>query len=224
MRWLVLGLAGLAMAGAWEPALAGPETADGWTILCSGAGAGRRCTATRVQSFPDNRGGERSVTVSLVRDAGCVTFGAVFDQPIDLDAPVWLVVDGGARQEFYTGAALLGLSHALDTGNRTVADGPADFSRFLAQVADGALALPDPGSELIARFAALKESRRIAVACAPMERLLPRLRTGTAVHLEFHAMPRTTAQPYHWGALTRRGVDVPLAGVVERLDHSFQGS
>ncbi|HEY0836944.1 MAG TPA: hypothetical protein VGE72_23740 [Azospirillum sp.] len=202
---------------------AAPATAaEPWSVECTGSGPARRCSASTVQGYANNRGGHGEVVVSLVRDAACTTLHVVFDGPVDLDRPVTLAVDGGARQEFYTSADLSLLAQALDEG-WTLRDAPVEFVRFLDDAHGGALTAAEPSEEMLNRFAAVKESRRAGVACAPMRRLLPAMLDGRTLRLEFHAEPRSATQVYHWPALTRRTADVALDGLAPALEGAAIG-
>ncbi|AWK88804.1 hypothetical protein [Azospirillum thermophilum] len=86
------------------PALAGPAgdaaaPADEPLTYCAGAAAGRRCSASLLQPFADNRGGQDRVTLTLTRGGTCDALHIAFDQTIMLDQPVW-VAAGGPRLEF----------------------------------------------------------------------------------------------------------------------------
>lgn len=212
-------LAGIALTSLASPALAAEER---WAAACSGEGMARRCSVTAVQSYPNNRGGSSEVTVSAVRDATCTTLHIVFDAPIALDRPARVAIDGGEPQTFYTPAQLAMLAQALDNGampERT----PPEFAGFLSQVSQGGMKGVEPGEEMITRFAAIKEPRRVGIACAPMQRLLPALVAGGTLHLEFHAEPRLATRVYHWPGLTRRTVDIPLDGLATALETAFAG-
>lgn len=214
MRRMGVGIAVAAglcgVAGGGRPALAQAarvDTINGWVMVCQGEEPIRRCSAARPTPFTDSQGREHVVTLSLLRDGACTTLNGVFDGPIDLGRPVWLAVDGGPRLEF---AAV-----PPDPPRTRVAAGEgADFRHFLSKAAGG-------GSLLAAGM--VKEPRRVAVTCAAMRELLPRLAAGATLRLEFSPTGLALReQPYHWPALSRRAVDVPLAGVVARLNHHFQ--
>ncbi|HYH20521.1 MAG TPA: hypothetical protein VD995_18090 [Azospirillum sp.] len=221
VRWWGFPVLGalLAAATSWTaPATA----AEPWSVECTGSGPARRCSASTVQGYANNRGGRGEVVVSLVRDATCTTLHVVFDGPVDLDRPVTLAVDGAARQEFYTSADLSLLAQALDEG-WTLRDAPVEFVRFLADAHGGAMAGIEPSDEMLNRFAAVKESRRAGVACAPMRRLLPAMMQGRTLRLEFSAEPRSATQVYHWPGLTRRSADIALDGLAAALEGASIG-
>lgn len=207
MRRMGLGIAvaaGLSgVAGGERPALAQAarvDTINGWVMVCQGEEPIRRCSAARPTPFTDSQGREHVVTLSLLRDGACTTLSGVFDEPIDLNRPVWLAVDGGPRLEF---AAVAPVPHHT----RVAAVDGADVRQFISKAAVGMV----------------KEPRRVAIACAAMRDLLPHLAAGAVLRLEFSPTGLALReQPYHWSALSRRAVDVPLAGVVARLNHHFQ--
>ncbi|HYD65193.1 hypothetical protein [Azospirillum sp.] len=196
--------------------------AEPWSVECTGSGPARRCSASTVQGYANNRGGRGEVVVSLVRDAACTTLHVVFDGPVDLDRPVTLAVDGAARQAFYTSADLSLLAQALDEG-WALRDAPVEFARFLADAHGGAMPGIEPADEMLNRFAAVKEQRRAGVACAPMRRLLPAMMQGRTLRLEFSAEPRSATQVYHWPGLTRRSVEVALDGLAAALEGASIG-
>ncbi|HYD30579.1 MAG TPA: hypothetical protein VEB64_06930 [Azospirillaceae bacterium] len=207
------------LATAWF--LVGTGTAGAvptWKSLCSGNGAERRCTASMRQSYLNTLGGLNQVTVSLMRENGCETLHVVFDRPVDMNRPVGLAVDGGDVAYFYSGDELAGLARALDEGTEAPAEGPPEFTAFLGEV-DGAK-FTDPGAEMVARFARLKEPLRLGMACAATSRLMPSLRAGRMLHLAFSARPGNRAQPYHWPRLRNRAVDIPLEGLFATLDEA----
>lgn len=194
-------------------ALAGPrsaaaqavrvDTVSGWVVVCQGEEPIRRCSAARPAPFSDAQGREHTVTFNLMRDGGCTTLTGVFDQPIDPNRPVWLVVDGGPRLEF----------SAVPAGEG------ADFQRFLTRAGGG----PAPSGTGVAPPGMVKETRRVGITCAGMRGLLPRLAAGSALHLEFSpAGMGRRVQPYHWPALSARAVDVPLSDVLARLTRHLQ--
>ncbi|MDQ2101883.1 hypothetical protein [Azospirillum isscasi] len=215
----------LAGLGAAAPALAVEAPISG--AVCAGEGAGQRCTVSAVQPFADNRGGLGELSISAVRDAACTTLHIVFDEPIALTRPVTLTVDGTPPQRFYTPRQLSDLAGALDEGPQPGAvppAGPPEFTRFLSQVAEGAIADDDAGPEMLKRFAAVKEPRRIGLTCGPMERLLPPIRSGRPLRLEFQMEANTATQVYHWARLDRRTVEFRLDGLLEALDRAMPGS
>jgi len=208
--------AGLAGVG-WAPAGAGPapvpgvrvDTVGGWVLICQGEGPARRCTAARRTPFTDSQGREHVVTLSLLREGGCTTLSGVFDTPIDLKRPVWLTVDGGPRLEF---AVPPPAPRPHEAAGRAT-----DLQRFITSAAGrpSAVAAVPAGP---APAGLVKEPWRVAVTCAAMGELMPRLATAATLRLEFSPAgfgPRV--QPYHWPALARRAVDVPLSDVLARL-------
>ncbi|WP_183178780.1 hypothetical protein [Azospirillum sp. OGB3] len=211
--------------GAATPALAVEvPTSD---TVCAGEGAGRRCTVSTVQPFPDNRGGLGELSISAVRDAACTSLYIVFDEPIALARPVTLAVDGAPPQRFYTPRQLSDLADTLDKGPQTGAApevGPPEFTRFLSQVAAGAITDEVAGTEMLRRFAAIKEPRRIGLTCGPMERLLPLMRADRPLRLEFQRQANSATQLYHWPRLDRRTVEFRLGGLLEALDRAMPGS
>ncbi|WP_448204213.1 hypothetical protein [Azospirillum sp. sgz302134] len=227
-RWVGLLLLGLGFAA---PALAEtlptisptPVSMAIPAATCLGEGPARRCTAMVDQSFANNRGGMSALSISAVRDATCTTLHIVFDGPIALDRPVTLTPDGAPAQRFYTPDELTDLARALDNGTRPSNPAP-EFARFLTQVSSGAIKDADAGREMLNQFAAIKEPRRIGLTCGPMERLLPQIRTGRAVRLEFEVEPRTTLQAYHWSRLEGRAVDLRLDELLASLDRAMPGS
>ncbi|OYD81340.1 hypothetical protein [Azospirillum brasilense] len=195
--------------------------------VCAGEGAGQRCTVSAVQPFADNRGGLGELSISAVRDAACTSLYIVFDEPIALARPVTLTVDGAPPQRFYTPRQLSDLATALDDGPQTGTGpeaGPPEFTRFLTQVAERAIADEDAGPEMLRRFAAIKEPRRIGLTCGPMERLMPLIRSDRPLRLEFQRQANSATQVYHWPRLDRRTVEFRLGGLLEALDRAMPGS
>ncbi|MBY3755687.1 hypothetical protein GBZ26_06965 [Azospirillum formosense] len=195
--------------------------------VCAGEGAGRRCTVSTVQPFADNRGGLGELSISVVRDVACTSLYIVLDEPITLAHPVTLAVDGAPAQRFYTPRQLSELADALDDAGPTDAaaeGGAPEFTRFLRQVAEGAIADEDAGAEMLSRFAAIKEPRRIGLTCGPMERLLPLIRSDRRLRLEFQKQASGATQVYHWPRLDRRTVEFRLGGLLEALDRAMPGS
>lgn len=220
VRWLGILALGALLA---KPAAAGTP----WQTGCSGQGAERRCTVTTTRAYPNNRGGKSEVTLVIVRDATCTTLHVTFDGPIAVNRPVRLALDGGPPQHFYTADQLGQLTRALDamsTGPdapdvpRRTERTPPEFTRFLKQVSHGDLKDTTPEDEMVARFAALKEPRRIGLACAPTLRLLPRLSLARMLRLDFSAEPRNRTSVYHWTRLTDRTVELDLEGLSAALD------
>lgn len=195
--------------------------------VCAGEGAGQRCTVSAVQPFADNRGGLAELSISAVRDASCTTLHIVFDEPIAVARPVTLTVEGAPPQRFYTPGQLSYLAGRLDEGPQPGAvpeAGPPEFTRFLTQVAEGAITEDNSGPEMLKRFAAIKEPRRIGLTCGPMERLLPQMRSDRPLRLEFQKEAPTATQVYHWPRLDRRVVEFRLGGLLEALDRAMPGS
>ncbi|AWJ87430.1 hypothetical protein TSH58p_29050 (plasmid) [Azospirillum sp. TSH58] len=195
--------------------------------VCAGEGTGQRCTVSAVQPFADNRGGLGELSISAVRDAACTSLYIVFDEPIALARPVTLAVDGAPPQRFYTPRQLSDLADALDEGPQAGAApeaAPPEFARFLAQVAAGAITDEDAGTEMLSRFAAIKEPRRIGLTCGPMERLMPLIRSDRPLRLEFQRQANSATQVYHWPRLDRRTVEFRLGGLLEALDRAMPGS
>ncbi|WP_247890120.1 hypothetical protein [Azospirillum brasilense] len=195
--------------------------------VCVGEGAGRRCTVSAVQPFPDNRGGLGELSISAVRDAACTSLYIMFDEPIALARPVTLMVDGAPPQRFYTPRQLSELADALDEASQpdTAPEaGPPEFTRFLSQVAEGAITDDDAGAEMLRRFAAIKEPRRIGLTCGPMERLMPLMRSDRPLRLEFQKQADSATQVYHWPRLDRRTVEFRLGDLLEALDRAMPGS
>lgn len=196
-------------------------------VACAGEGDGQRCTASAVQRFADNRGGLSELSISAVRDSACTTLHIVFDEPIAVARPVTLTVEGTPPQRFYTPGQLSNLARALDEGPQpgSVPEaGPPEFTRFLTLVAKGAITEDDSGPEMLKRFAAIKDPRRIGLTCGPMERLLPLIRSGRALRLEFQRQANSATQVYHWPRLDRRTVEFRLGGLLEALDRAMPGS
>jgi len=221
---------GSALAETPTPASTEPPSATP-PVTCAGDGMGRRCTAAAIQDFANNRGGQSALSLNAVRDATCTTLHIVFDGPIDVKRPVTLSVDGAPPQQFYTPDELTELARALDDGARTITDTGADaggtppeFARFLTQVSTGAIKDSDAGQEMLNRFAAIKETRRVGLACGPMERLLPLIRAGHSLRLEFQVDARTATQVYHWPKLDSRVVELRLDGLLSSLDRTMPRS
>jgi hypothetical protein len=203
--------------GAAESAVQ-PTIDDGWTRSCTGNGSARRCVASFKQKIPDYRKGSSGVTVMIRQDTGCHSLHIVFDAPIAVDRPVRLTIDGGPRIGFYTNPQLVRLARAVDDGVEPRGL-PAEFIAFYRDVEAGRIGRGDAaGAELIARFAQIKEARRAGMACIPTERLLPDLRTGQVLHLDFWAETYGPARIYHWPQLSSRSIEVPLRGLAAILD------
>jgi hypothetical protein len=156
--------------------------------------------------------------VALRLDAQCTSLHVSFDAPILVRRPVGLSIDGGPRQTFYTNRELTLLARAIDDGIEP-GWGPPEFMSFYCEVAaDYRDDVQAAGSELIARFAWIKEPRRIGVACSATARLLPALRAGHLLALDFHTEPRESGAAWYWPQLDARGASVPLDGLAAALD------
>ncbi|WP_448188328.1 hypothetical protein [Azospirillum sp. sgz301742] len=83
---------------------------------------------------------------------------------------------------------------------------------------DGPIALDRPARIALddgpAQEFAMKESRRIGLACAPMERLA----SARVLRIDFSAEPSNRTRVYHWLSLTERSVSVPLEGLMATFD------
>lgn len=221
-KWLGMLASGISAlliltAGAGSAAAAD----DPVSLACSqkDPAKGRRCVASTIQGFADNRGGQSAVTVTLTRDGDCSTLTVTFDRPIAIDQPVRLAAEGIAPQAFYTGTELAQLARALDDG-APLAAGPPEFTRFLEEVARGQYDDQEPAREMLNRFAAIKEPRGAILTCGPTARLLAALHSGQPVRLEFQVAPRAITRVYHWPELERRIVDLPLGALAASLDRS----
>lgn len=215
-QWAAVG--GLTVAAVLAVAAPAAAADAPWSTHCVGNGPERNCTISSKLKYPSVRGTRDEVLVSLIQDADCRTLHITFDRAIDLDRPVTLSVDQGNRHSFYTGAELSRLARALDE-NAAPTDVPPEFLHFFRQVESGAIDGGDKaGQEMVARFALVKEPRRIGMACVATERLLSDLRAGKILRLEFHHQPRSTPQVYHWPRLTERTTDIRLDGLAAALD------
>ncbi|MBP2290449.1 hypothetical protein [Azospirillum rugosum] len=218
---LQTGLSAPALAETAVPASTAPPSA--FPVACAGDGPARRCTASAVEDFANNRGGQSELSLNAVRDGTCTTLHIVFDGPIALDRPVTLTVDGAPPQRFYTPGALSELARALDDG-KLPDDAPPEFASFLQQVTSGRVKDADAGPEMLTRFAAVKEARRVGLTCGPMERLLPLLRTGHTARLEFQVANGTKQRVYHWLRLDSRVVTLRVDDLLASLDRAMPGS
>lgn len=214
---LLLGT-GTARAAPPQPPEASAKPGPDWSAVCPRKGPDGFCTVTATPAYGDNRGGRERVTVSLRHDAQCTSLHVGFDRAIDLSRPVQLRVDDGPVQAFYTPEQLNDLADAVDAGRRAELGEPG-FAAFLTEVAAGEVQAGEPAAaEMLARFARIKESRRLGVACEAMARLLPQLRKGSLLRLTFHVATAAEPEPYHWPALGRREVVVPLQSLAPILD------
>ncbi len=214
---LLLGAAPARSAPPQAPEAAEKPGPD-WSAVCPRKGPDGFCTITATPAYGDNRGGRERVTVSLRRDAQCTSLHVGFDRAIDLSRPVLMRVDDGPVQAFYTPKQLNDLADAVDAGQRANLGEPG-FAAFLTEIAAGQVAAGEPAAaEMLARFARIKESRRLGVACEAMARLLPQLRAGSLLRLSFHVVTPSEPEPYHWPALGRREVVVPLQSLAPILD------
>ncbi|ACJ00825.1 hypothetical protein [Rhodospirillum centenum] len=208
----------------------GPAARDGsrqeqarqgvWHATCDGRGAARICSVTARHAYADHRGGRGRVSITLRRDSACTSLHVGFDRDIDVRRPVLLQVDDGPVHGFHTDRELGALARAVDEGPSAPRTPMAPaFTAFLEEVATGRLAPgTDAASELVARFALLKETRRLGVACPGTDRLLPELHRGRMLHLSFHVRREEEPAPYHWTVFDRRTLSVPLAGLDILLD------
>jgi len=193
---------------------AGPE----WQQVCQDGPRGRFCALTLEERFPENRGGSGRVTVSVRRDADCTSLHVGFDRAIDLARPVTMQVDGGPAEGFYTGDELNELARAVDSGEAPGGVRP-EFAAFWREVAAGSLGDASAAArELVARFARVKNADRLGVACPVADRLLPRLLAARSLRLTFHVDTGRPLEVYHWPALNRREVTIPLERLAAALD------
>lgn len=191
-----------------------------WRTTCEARGPAPACTVTARPSYADNRGGSGRVSVNLRHDSECTSLHVGFDRDIDVQRPVLLQIDDGPVYGFFTNRELSDLARAVDAGTTArPGDVAPEFAAFLNEVAAGSYGTgAGAAEELVARFAMLKESRRLGVACPSAERLLPLLRAGHVLRLSFHIRRNEPAAPYHWPAFDRREVTVSLEGLDELLE------
>lgn len=222
---VMLGLTALPAAAADGPAPSDggrPEQARQgiWHATCDGREAARTCTVSARPAYADHRGGRGRVSITLRRDSACTSLHVGFDRDIDVRRPVLLQVDDGPVHGFHTDRELVALARAVDEGPSALRTPMAPaFNAFLEEVATGRLAPgTDAASELVARFALLKETRRLGVTCPGTDRLLPELRRGRMLHLSFHVRREKEPAPYHWTVFDRRTVSLPLEGLDILLD------
>lgn len=207
--------AGIVLAGIGT----GTTAHASWEASCMGTGAEQECTVTTAQRFHNNRGGRNQVKVSLKTRGDCVTLHMTFDAPLDIDEPVVARVDGHPPISFYTMSELTELARAIDTEQRP--DGVApELAAFYDTVQAGGLEDGvSPAAELVVRFARVKESYSLGMACAPTTTLLPKLASGGALTIHFQdQQPHDQPTLYHWSGLDARRVTVPLDGLSEALD------
>ncbi|HZH27777.1 MAG TPA: hypothetical protein VEY95_11415 [Azospirillaceae bacterium] len=198
------------------PGAAQPPREGVWASACKGEGAGRMCDHTVQQAYPNNRGSLNRMLIAVRQAPECTSLHITFDSDIDVMRPVSLSVDGGAQHLFYTGGELARFAKDLDDG-QPVTWAPPAFQAYAAQVESGEIASDAAIPELVARFALVKEERRLGAACAAAERLLAELKAGNEMVLSFAAEPRSTGEIYHWPALDRRTVRVSLPGLRSAL-------
>ncbi len=211
---LAVGLGAPGALAATEPGRT-EGARPGWARTCAGADADRQCLLTLRQTYANLRGGRNEMSVTLRRKSSCTTLHVSFDAPIELDRPVWITIDGGERHAFYRESDLTRLARAVDD-RQEPAWGPEEFRGFYAEVRDGRVA--SAGTELVARFARVKDTRQLGLACAATERLMPELARGRVLTIEFHAESKGGEEPYHWPRMAARRVAVPLEGLVHALD------
>jgi len=221
---ILAGPMSLGVSPAWAADKKPAGTAATWQAECPEGPRGRFCAVTALPPYAENRGGRGRISVTLRRDAECTSLHVGFDRRIDVTRPVHLRVDDGPARAFYTSRQLNDLARAVDEG-ASAAVGTADghvpeFSAFLQEIGNRRLASSEAASELLARFAHVKDSQRLGIACPAAERLIPELLKGRTLRLSFHLAPVERAQPYHWPAFDRREVAVPLdelAGILASL-------
>jgi hypothetical protein len=186
-----------------------------WARSCDGETGGRQCLTTLRATYPNNRGGRNEVAVTLRRTASCSTLHVAFDAPIAIDRPAWISIDAGERHPFYTETELARFARAVDA-RQEPAWAPEEFRRFFAEVRDGRVA--SAGTELVARFARVKDGRRLGLACSATQRLMPELARGSVLTVEFQLESKGGMEPYHWPRMATRRVSVPLEGMLHALD------
>ncbi|WP_207481079.1 hypothetical protein [Arenibaculum pallidiluteum] len=211
---LLTALAALAPAAA----SASPEKPGGdrpvWTHSCSDGGD-RQCHLTLRQRYDAAIGKDGEVAVTLRRSRSCVTLHVAFDAPVAAERPAWIAIDDGARLPFYTEAELTRLARAVDA-DQEPAWGPDEFRGFYAEVKQGRVT--SAGNELVARFARVKDSHGLGLACAATARLMPDLARGRVLTIEFTPGGKGETEPYHWPRMATRRVSVPLEGMTLTLD------
>lgn len=223
----LMELTGLLIAGLLLIA-AGPAvpaaTLDGWSMRCTGDPGARRCTISARPDYADNRGGKGRLTVALRADAGCTTLHVEFDRAIDVRRPVLMRVDGGPVRAFHTAPALSAMARQLDEGLAPAlldGTGPdaAAIDGFWRDISTGRIRQgAQAAEELVARFALVKEEHKLGVGCQSMARLLPELRRGSHLRLSFHLARPGPRAVYHWPALDRREVVIPISGLAGLLE------
>ena len=70
----------------------------------------------------------------------------------------------------------------------------------------------------MARFARVKDTTGLGLACAATARLLPELARGSTLTIGFTPGLRSAHEPYHWPSIATRQVSVPLEGLTLALD------
>lgn len=193
------------------------QASEGWHGSCDGADGNRYCLVSHDARYPNHRGGHDQVRITVRRDPSCDSLHILFEHDIALDRPVSLTIDGGPKIHFYTSRELTRLARDVDHGIAP-AWGPPEFQAFYRQIETGAIPADQAATELVARFAHVKEPRRIGVACAAATKLMARLRAARHLVLEFFAEAPGPAQVYHWWRLDARAVTVPLSGLNGALD------
>jgi hypothetical protein len=195
--------------------------ADGtWTTDCRGAGGEAVCDHLVAESYPDLRGGHNRLVLVVHRSPRCTSLHVVFDREVDLSREVAAVLDGGAPRRFHTGDRLMALARMVD--QRRPPDAappwvPPEVREVLAMAADGALGPHEASAELVARAGLVKEPMRLGVSCSAAARLMADMARSGTLALDFSVLPRRSGADYHWPALDRRRVEIPLAGLAEAL-------
>ncbi|HYC02026.1 MAG TPA: hypothetical protein VED40_01960 [Azospirillaceae bacterium] len=198
-----------------------PDQPGGWRTACQQGPRGSFCTLMLEQTYAENRGGRGTVTLSLRRDTDCTSLHVAFERDIDVGRPVALQLDGGAPEPFYTGEELNLLARIVDaeTADAGHLAATPEVAAFIDDARLGKLGDADAAaSEMVARFARVKSPDRLGVACPVTARLLPRLREARTLRLSFSVAAPGQPEPYHWPALNRRVVEVPLDRLAEALD------
>ncbi|WP_119680048.1 hypothetical protein [Indioceanicola profundi] len=223
-----LRLIGLVAAGflliAATPGSAGPGQGPQptWRVSCPERPAdngARFCTVTARASVLDNRGIRRPADVILHVDGRCTSLHADLPTELDEGRPAWLQVDDGTAQPFYRPAELRHLADALDARKPPQRSVAPELAGFWREVQTGAMGGADAATtELISRFARLKEGRKLGIGCETTARLLPALLAGRELRLGYHAASRGPAEPYHWALRDRREVLVRLGDLRPALD------
>lgn len=198
------------------PEPGGPGDGEGWRSICDEAGGS--CTVWTERLYPNVTGGSDVLSVGLRVDADCASLHFTVDRPLDLDLPASLRIDGGTAHSFYTGEELTALAGAIDS-DREPQGGRPEFAAFAAEIQAGRLAAGVPAAtELVARFAFIKDDERLAVGCPATQRLLAELKRGNVLHLGFYERPEREGALYDWPQLGRREIEVPLKGLATELE------